>query len=828
MQERHELRQRSLESRLGQGYLFTFLVCCAVALAIYLPFLVIDKGLFQYCGDYNSQQIPFYTYMNGFVKSGPGQWSWETDLGTSAVNGYSFYLLGSPFFWLSALLPQAAVPFAMVPLLVLKFGVCGLGAFAWLRRYARTKSWAVVAACLYAFSGFTVYNTFFNHFVDCIALFPFLLWALDAYVYDGRRAAFPLLVALNCINNYFFFAGQIVFLLLYFFIKLASGEYRIKLPAFLRLAFESLLGCAMGCLLLIPAILCLADNPRTVNLSSGFGFLLYGRVQQYFAILSSLFLPPDPTYLPNIFTDAVVKHTSMTAYLPVVGAAGVWAYMKARPKTALTRTLWACLVMALVPVLNSAFYALNSSYYARWYYMPILLMCAATMHAFENMDFSRDGAGRIDIWAGVKPVAVITALYVVFALVPKEEDGAWSLGVVQNQAQFWLTYLTAILGVVLLCGVLVNFRRRRRFAAILLACVLGFSWFYSVAHISLGKFPQWERDKDYRSQCYEAARSIDWGDEADEFFRTDAYADDDGGVYDNLSLWMERPCLRFFNSVVTPSIMDFYPRVGVKRDVSSKPGQELYALRGLLGVRYTLTTLAGQQEFADKYGQYGYTLDHTDDTFAYFRNENALPMGFAYDKYILLETEETDEAEGEETDGGTPAAQEVTRPTLMGVAEKQRGNMLVRAIALTEEQIGRYGHLMEPATAGDTADLSYDAYVQDAAARRSQGVSSFNADHTGFTAAITLDRENLVFFSVPYDEGFTATVNGVETPVERVSGGLSAVLCPAGESTIVFTYQTPGWAFALTLTIAAWALWALYAALCVCEKKKRRTENHHA
>ena len=37
--------------------------------------------------------------------------------------------------------------------------------------------------------------------------------------------------------------------------------------------------------------------------------------------------------------------------------------------------------MALVPVLNSAFYALNSSYDARWYYMPILIMCAATMQA---------------------------------------------------------------------------------------------------------------------------------------------------------------------------------------------------------------------------------------------------------------------------------------------------------------------------------------------------------------------------------------------------------------------------------------------------------------
>ena len=39
---------------------------------------------------------------------------------------------------------------------------------------------------------------------------------------------------------------------------------------------------------------------------------LYGRVQQYFAILASLFLPPDPTYLPNIFTDAVVKPVSYT------------------------------------------------------------------------------------------------------------------------------------------------------------------------------------------------------------------------------------------------------------------------------------------------------------------------------------------------------------------------------------------------------------------------------------------------------------------------------------------------------------------------------------
>lgn len=45
----------------------------------------------------------------------------------------------------------------------------------------------------------------------------------------------------------------------------------------------------------------------------------------------------------------------MTAYLPVVGAAGVFAYMGARKKSANTAILWTCLIMALVPVLNSSF-----------------------------------------------------------------------------------------------------------------------------------------------------------------------------------------------------------------------------------------------------------------------------------------------------------------------------------------------------------------------------------------------------------------------------------------------------------------------------------------
>lgn len=792
------------------GALLSFALCAAAAFFIFLPFLVVDRGLFQYCGDFNGQQIPFYTYMNGFLKNSAGQWSWETDLGSSSVNSYSFYLYGSPFFWLTMLLPQAWVPYSMVPMFLVKFGTAGLGAYWYLRRYASADHWAVIGACLYTLSGFTVYNTFFNHFVDCVALFPFLLCALDKTVYEDARGLFPLAVAVNLLNNYFFFAGQIVFLFLYFFAKVFSREYRVTAKRFGRLAFESLLGVAMGCALLWPAVLCLKDNPRTVDLSSGFGFLMYGRVQQYFAILSSLFLPPDPTYLPNIFTDAVIKHTSMTAFLPVVSCAGVWAYLKAKPKTALSKILWACLVMALVPVLNSSFYALNSSYYARWYYMPILMMCAATMRAVQDE--------RIGLMEGVRPVAVITALFAVFALVPKREDDVWSIGAVQYQSQFWLTYLTAILGLLLFCGAL-RMRREKNFPRVLLACILGFSVFYSVVHIALGKFPQWQGDANYRIQCTVAAGKADLPD--DHFYRLDAY-----GCYDNIGLWMEKPVLQCFNSVVTPSIMDFYPRVGVKRDVSSKPEQRLYALRGLLSVEYVVMPREQMESFAAEEGVAGYIYDHEDGTFAYYRNADYVPMGFAYDKYILLEEDPEEKADGEApAEGGgaqeangeagkTPAGGQLTETeksvTLMELSETYRSNMLLRAIALTGDQIERYGAWLTPAAREDTFGLTYEAYAQDAAARRGMACDVFEADGTGFTAHITLERENLVFFPVPYDEGFSATVNGAAAPVERVNGGLCAVPCGAGENTIVFTYQTPGLRLSASVSLAALLVWAVY------------------
>ena len=64
--------------------------------------------------------------------------------------------------------------------------------------------------------------------------------------------------------------------------------------------------------------------------------------------------------------------------------------------------------------------------------------------------------------------------------------------------------------------------------------------------------------------------------------------------------------------------------------------------------------------------------------------------------------------------------------------------------------------------------------------------------NSGFSAEINLEKPDLVFFSVPYDDGFTAYVGGQETEILRVDNGMMAVLCPAGWSSIDFVYSPAG------------------------------------
>ena len=96
--------------------------------------------------------------------------------------------------------------------------------------------------------------------------------------------------------------------------------------------------------------------------------------------------------------------------------------------------------------------------------------------------------------------------------------------------------------------------------------------------------------------------------------------------------------------------------------------------------------------------------------------------------------------------------------------------------------------------------------------------SEFTYDSDGFDAEINLEKSKLVFFSVPYDKGWTAYVNGKPADIEKVSYGFMAVKADAGENTIEFRYETPGLKIGIVISIIG--LICLGAYIVVFRKKK--------
>lgn len=768
--------------------LATFLVAMAVAACFFVPYMILSEGYFTFFGDFNVQQIPFYQMCHEAIREGNISWNWNTDLGANFVGSYAFYLLGSPFFWITLLFPNRFVPYLMGPLLILKFGFAALTAYLYIRRFTKTSNAAMLGGILYAFSGFSVYNVFFNHFHEAIIAFPLLLLSLELLITENRRGVFALAVAFCAVTNYFFFFGMVVFAVIYFFVRLFSGAIKVRLARFITLIFEAVIGLLMSAILLLPAINAILDNSRVSSTLIGWNGIMYGKEQIYLNVIQCFFFPPDLPARPVFFPGANVKWSSLGGWLPVFSMVGVFAWFTNRKGSWQKRLIAICAFMALVPILNSAFYAFNTSYYARWFYMPILIMCLVTVQLSEDMSVDWKCGWR---WVmGITLGFTLTIGFfpqkdkagkIIYGLYTQSEDYTYV-------ARFWATSVIAIVSLVIVRALISLLRKNRTaFYRTAIACVCVVSVIYANVFIATGRAHSYEIKEVMIDSLIEGEVTLD--DESN--FRIDTY-----DCVDNTGMYLGLPTINAFHSVVPSSIMEFYKYVGVERSVGSRPETDVPALRPLLSVKYLLNRESGK-DFVDEDGETlmpDYKYIKTSGGYYVYENENYVPYGFSYDYYM-------------------------TQEFCDGYNEDSRSRLMLKAILLNDKQIKKYGDIMQNIEdigyedtyeTGTTLSLSDEAMSIDSKNLAETSAYSFDIDNYGFEAKVTRDKESLVFFSVPYDKGWRATVNGQAVEIEKVNVGFMAVSVPSGNSTIRFDYETPLLAEGTKLTIAAITVFLIY------------------
>ena len=777
-----------MEKREKEKYISAFVTVFGACLICFLPLLIINGGRFFYYGDYNKQQITFYTHMIDTVRQGSlAAWDPLADLGSDTAASYSFYLLGSPFFWLMTLFPSRLAVTLMPLFIALKSGIAAVGAYGFARIFVKNTRAAFIASTLYGLSAFGTANVIFNHFHDAMLILPFMLWALERLVRDGRHGFFALTVAVGAFTNYYFFFGQALFILIYFVTALITGHFRLTPKRFGALALEAVLGVMLAAVLLLPSAMSVIDNPRLSSSLSGLGLIRYEEPSTYLFILKNLLLPPDITLVNNFGMSTAQSSGCFAGAFCVIPLCGVIAYFRTvRGRDHFKLLITVCTVIMFVPVLNQAFSLFNTTFYGRWFYMPALISAVMTARAAEL--WAEDGEC---IRKGLLPAGIITgcAAAVSLAVTLLAANGVINLGF----DNFAYAYAQPIFALAVFAFIaLPVLKPETKDMAVLLKQLMIRTAVFAGAGMCLTVWCAYIVRGTSESYTMNSVFELRENDpiKAEGFYRTSSEAN-----LKNMPVIWGHPTVRYFSSTVEPTIMSFYDSLGMERSVRSDYEISEYPLMSLLSVRY----YADQAYFDDDGnalppfpvlpGSDGtYTLLCQQDDINIYENTEFLPMGLAYDCCT------TKEALSEQ-------------PPLM------REYAYLEALVLDGEQISRYSDIL---TEYDTSALSdaADRYHEICEKRRSACCTSFEMQGSRFDAEITLDTPSLVLFSVPYSEGWIAEVNGQPARAENADSGLMAVKCEAGKSSITFTYKNKYSSAGLIMTISAAGALTVYLVLC--------------
>lgn len=775
-------------------YMKAFLLGLGLSFLVFIPYIIRDGGRFLFYGDFNVQQVPFYRIAHDAVASGNFGWSHLTDLGSNFIGSYSFYLLGSPFFWLTIPFPGEWLQYLMGPLLILKFACATLTASIFLRRYVKNQSYAIIGALLYAFSGFSVYNIFFNHFHEAIVFFPLLLAALDEYMENRRRGLFCLAVFACCFVNYYFFVGQVVLCLIYFFIRLLCGSYRIKIRDFLLLMLEAVLGLLMSSIILIPSVFAILQNSRVTNPINGWDALVYNKPQRYLHILECFFFPPDLPARPNFTPESESKWASLGAWLPLFSMSGVIGWLQLRRKHWLKKLLYVLLLCAFVPGLNSAFQMFNGSYYARWFYMITLFMALATVMALEN---EKTDWKRSIRWTAVVTLVFAVAIGAMPDVVTTDGVDKTVIGLEKYPTRFW-----SYVAISLICLAVLVFlfrycnRSRSQFMRGVLAALSVIAVLYSSFFIALGKTQSLDPYDHMIPYALNGGKDVPLEDL--DTVRSDFYES-----LDNSAMFWKVPSIQAFHSIVPGSVMEFYKYIGVERNVASRPEVSHYGLRGLTSVKWLFDDDHDEEYFAGKeydtpampdWDYYGNA-----NGFDIWENQNYIPMGFAYDSY-LTESEAKD------------------------VQQSNRELLMLKTAIIPDEDEALWQETL-PKFDLKKAVYSKEEYAKDCQARSAVSSETFGYTNNGFEATIHSNRDQVIFFSVPYEDGWRAAVNGEPVKILKTNVGFMSVQVPDGEEVrISFTYLTPGLPLGITVTVLSILVLCGYLYLMGRLKKKEQKD----
>ncbi len=781
--------------------------------------------------DLNGQYADFMMYWRRVLLGDDSLfYSFAKEMGGNAY-GLSAYYLFSPFNLIMLLFPMKAMPEGIALITMLKIAASGLTFSIFLKRtFNRNGIGTVIFSCAYALATYSMHYSMCIMWLDGVIWLPLVLLGAEQ-ILNGRS---PLLMLISytaaMLSNYYTAYMITIFSAIYFFYRyaVAEGEKNIKdfAAKLFRIFCCALLGALLSAIVLLPSFLDISLGKLAGGSYEAPGFLNVGIT----TILRRLFIGQYDTITnsgnPNIFCGALCGLTTALYFF--------------NPKIKLRNKIAALCVYAF---LTASFFikkldmAWHIFQYPAWYpyrYAFVFNFFSAMIAftGFERLD-------SIDTQSAAAGACVYIALLSAVII--------FGADILTNKPLALLTIIMALVYTAVILLIKRGPERGRQYCIVLalITCAeLTVNGYYTINGLN-GEYSYKSRREysDSVSVISDALSFVKDGD--DGFYRTEKTI----SRTDNDSMSFGYNGMTHYSSTYNNNVVSFNKKMGMLQEyVLIRYLGSTILTDSMLGVKYVIADSGINDEYEIQAESGDYTV---------YKNQYALPIGFAADNTALSEPDYnnnfmenqnklvsalTGDGAAYKVCDGADGLAEFTAPSdgiyyaEMNKKYDQDIELEVngKRMAYPYDDSGKIIFCVGKYKRDDSVKIlladkqvtmriyGVDTNVLKKLCEKKQTDGAYRISkhsNTRIDGEINLADDEILFTTIPYEKGWSAYVDGEKVQTECAQGVFLAVDAGAGEHTVTLRYRTPGFAAAASVSIAAIPLSAVFILL---ERRRRK------
>lgn len=754
------------------GPVISLILIAVIGFIVFANYLLFNK-LFLF-RDIGSDSInifhPTYAHLADYVRTnGLPKWSFQQGLGQNILP----HSLGNPFHWLYIMVGSKSLPFAYAWVEYLKILLTGFVVFKYLRTIKYDSYVSTIGALLFSFSGFMIIGSSWYVFSTQALQFACLLLAIERLMQGRDYWMFPLFICIIAATlpfDLFLFCEFLGFYVLFRFIDQNGLDLKKFGTLVLQIVGLGAIGVGMSSIFLFSNIQEILQSPRVGGDSSLsaqligtpifdrnsplnyvttmmrlFGNDIMGGAVQFKGWRNYLEAPmlyvgiPTLLLCPQLLMGKLSKSKRILFALPLIFVG----------------------LMLAFPWFRYAFWIFSGDYYrllslfVGFVLLYYALRVLAKDEQLKNINLPLHG---------VVTLILLGVLFFVNATYPKTISGG-QFGI----ALFFLLASSVLIGITAM-GKL-NYKTFR-VGFLVLICVELLSTSYSVLNNRTAvTAAEYKKKMDYNDYTVDAINSVKAQDK--DFFRVTKNYASGGAIHGSLNDskmqgYYGTSCYHSFNQKY---YIEFLQAVGAINATNESQTRWAVGIRNrplletFTSVKYKVMKF---KQGAPQNAGFGFTKLNSFGDVTLFQNSNALPLGFAYQEFI-------------------------TRSQFAKLPQIAREIALFRGVVVEDSEVGTYtGYGMRPMNLGtiprDPAQLTPQVFSTDVNARRADGMKMKRHGQNLINGTVNLNAKKAVLFTIPYDTGWKATVDGKEVPIQKMSIGFTGIMVDAGQHEIELRY----------------------------------------